>query len=283
MDDSSKKSPPGQKRSRSPNFPGIGLEEALKRVSVTYQHEKRNFAHVDTLLHHWGYKPGSGMGGVVLAALSAYGFITLEGSGRTRKAKVSDLGLRLLLMDPDEHATDRQRLLKDAALKPRIHSELWSEYDGTLPSDATLRLDLVSERGFTDAAAREFVPRFKETITYAGLTSADKLTTDVGDKGEASTEIKSTTPSPIRRPQPPTIFDAMVESRKLISGGEVLQFPIPLPDTDQLAALQVPKRMSEAAWRQMMAIINAYKPSIVKEPAESEASVKPASEPDPTA
>jgi len=39
---------------------------------------------------------------------------------------------------------------------------------------------------------------------------------------------------------------------------------IATPDSRELAGLQVPSTMTEADWAQMLAIINAYKPSIVK-------------------
>jgi hypothetical protein len=119
-------------------------------------------------------------------------------------------------------------------------------------------------------------------FAFAGLTLADKLSTEGGDNEERASDVQSTATPPVYLSKGPTLFGAMVESRRLISAEYVLQFPIPLPDTNQLAGLQVPARMSEAAWAQMMAIINAYKPSIVKEPLAREESARSALQPDST-
>ena len=190
---------------------------------------------------------------VTLAALLKFGLLIDEGSGADRKAKLTDLALGILL-DEREDSQERQALIRQAALLPTIHADLWETYSANLPSDATLRLYLTKDRGFNPSALDDFIRQFRQTIAFAKLTEDDKLA-DNGSKVEEKRELP---------PPSPTIFGALLESRKMISG-EVLQFPIPLPDTDELAGLQVPKRMSQAAWDQMMAIIKAYKPSIVKD------------------
>src|SRR5207253_10235130 len=75
----------GKARPRSPSYPGIDLATAIERARTMFEHEHRSAAHVDVLYSHWGHKPKSGAGGVVLAALKKYGLITDDGSGANRR------------------------------------------------------------------------------------------------------------------------------------------------------------------------------------------------------
>jgi hypothetical protein len=283
---------PKKKRARSPNFPAITLKDAVERARTIFKEEGRNFAHEDTILGHWQYKPRSGGGWSVLAAVKSFGLVTQEGSGNTSRYRVSDSALKLVMKSGDEHADERQDVLKDAALKPRIHRELWTTYSGTLPSNQTLEYELVSNWGFTPVAAKEFVPRFRETISYAALTAADTLTGNGGDNGDDANEFASddpfrarsavTTPSKVVKAPPgsATRFDERISTES--SATTVI--PILLPGVGQAGALKLPTRMSEAEWNTMLAIIAAYKPTIVQlGPSGREPEVpKPASQKDPS-
>ena len=59
------------KRGRSPSYPGLNLEEAIQRTKTLYAHESQNSAHVAVVLGHWGYKPKSGLGLVILCSTQA--------------------------------------------------------------------------------------------------------------------------------------------------------------------------------------------------------------------
>jgi len=255
--------PTTKKKQRSPSYPGIGLEAAITRAKALYKEENRNYAHVDTAIGHWGYKPKSGAGLVVLAALKKFGLIDEEGGGSTRKVRISEDARRLLLLDSAEHGAERSRLLKTLALKPTIHAELWKKYSSALPSDASLRLELITERGFTDLAVREFIPQFRATIAYAGLTSGDK----VADNETASEEAN---PDPFEIPavsqQASTApVTAVGTPTKPQPNTRVLNLPLP---GDAWAALQVPFPMTEDAWEQMLDVLKVMKRGIVQLPKE---------------
>src|SRR5215510_220703 len=47
---------------RSPSYPGIDLEAALKRAREVYVHEKQHDAPVESVVMHWGYSPRSSGG-----------------------------------------------------------------------------------------------------------------------------------------------------------------------------------------------------------------------------
>lgn len=256
-------------RARSPNFPAVTLGDAVERARAVFKEEGRNFAHEDTILAHWKYKPRSGGGWSVLAALKSYGLLTQDGVGNTRRYRVSDSALRLVMKIGNEHSAERQEVLKDAALKPRIHQELWNKYSGSLPSNQTLEYELVSNWGFTPGAAKEFVPRFRDTIAFAGLTPADRLTGDEEDNSGRSNEFSSDDPfatggTVIQPPSPPKVVKPSPGTFEKAKESETTVIPILLPGVGQAGALKVPTTMSEAEWKTMLAIINAYKPTIVQ-------------------
>src|SRR5207244_2704806 len=97
----------------------------------------------------------SGAGGVVLAALKKYGLITDDGSGANRRARLTDTALTILL--DDVGSSTRQAVIREAALKPAIHQEVWSKYAGSLPSDQSLRMWLIRDKAFTPSGADEFI------------------------------------------------------------------------------------------------------------------------------
>src|SRR5947209_3634075 len=60
-------------RERSPNYPTIGLPEAIKRVQAIYQQERRNSMPSEVAARHLGYTSLNGHARSVLSALKKYG------------------------------------------------------------------------------------------------------------------------------------------------------------------------------------------------------------------
>lgn len=235
-----------RKRQRSPSYPGIGLEAALDRARTLYEHEGRNAAPNEAILDHWGYAPRSGPGLVAIAALKRFGLLDSEGKGHSR---LSNLALRILL-DEREDSPERDEAVKQAALLPSIHRELWDKYQGQLPSDATLRHFLRLEKGFTDAAASDLIRQFRDTISFANLTAGDELS--VAGEGEERTGIV-TDLVPL-----PTVPRAQGKGR----GAAQRAVPIPLSATEWIV-LQGDFPLSEDAWAQLMRVLEVMKPGLV--------------------
>lgn len=148
---------------RSPNYPVIGLDTALSRVRAVYDAERRNWAPVSSLYAHWGYSATSSGGRQVLAALNSYGLLEFQGSGPNREARVSPRALKWLTDLPDKEAA-----LREAALAPRLHKELWDKYSqGGLPSDQTLRAYLIEQRRFNPDTVESFIQQFRATLAFA--------------------------------------------------------------------------------------------------------------------
>lgn len=165
---------------RSPSYPGIDLAQALDKARVVFQHESRNSAPVSAILTHWGFKATSGPGTVALAALKKFGLMEDQGNGPNRTAKLTDLAFRILL-DEREESPERAAAIREAALKPGIHADLWTKYAGDIPSDATLRHHLRVDRKFTGSGADEFIRQFRSTIDFAKLKEAGSISPERGE------------------------------------------------------------------------------------------------------
>ncbi len=244
---------PKRKRGRSPSYPGIDLKEAVDKARILYNKEGRNAAPVETILAHWGYKRDSGPGYTALAAVKKFGLLNDEGSGPRRKARLSDKALRILL-DQRDDSRERLQALQSAALAPPIHADLWRKYEAALPSEATLKYELQMDRNFTERGADEFIPQYKRTIEFAQLTDHDKLSGEIEDKPLQESEGFMA---------PPTKLEAPPEAPAIEKHQpRVIQLPI---SATEWAALQAPFPITEAKWKQMLAVLEAMKPALVKD------------------
>ena len=117
----------------------------------------------------WGYK--SGAGNQIAAALKAYGLAEFHGKTDKREIRISEAGRRILLDAPE-----KSKLLKEAALKPSLHAELWKKYGGELPpANIMIRQHLLLDQNFNRSLVDSFISQFRATIAYAGLAVSGKL------------------------------------------------------------------------------------------------------------
>ena len=251
-----------RKRGRSPSYPGIDLKEALLRSHALYQRERGHAAPIETILNHWGYKPGSGPGLVALAALKKFGLLIDEGTGKSRKARLSDSAIKIAL-DTRPETGARYKALQNAALSPTIHRELWNKYGDALPSDLNLRYELVTERSFTEAGADEFIPQYRRTLAFAHLLDGGKLSVDDEDK-DAKGDDFMTPPATLTKP-PPASPPLPGEPTKR----ETRVYQIPLPG-DESAALQVTYPLTARGWTQLENMLKVMKVGIVEGNGEAE-------------
>jgi hypothetical protein len=132
--------------------------------------EKQYPVAVSHVADMWGYASLNGPAAQAVSALRKFGLVNEDGSKDDRVISVSDLAV-VILSHPSSDA--RAEAIKEAALMPQIHLEMWDTYGPNLPSDANLTWRLVRERAFTDTGAKEFLREWRETIAFAGLTEAD--------------------------------------------------------------------------------------------------------------
>lgn len=255
---------PKRKRERSPSYPAISLGPAVEKAKDLYQVERSYLAPIDTILKDWGYAPKSGAGLVVVAALLKFGLLEDEGSGPARKARITEFGQRII-RDTREESPDRARLLREAALRPQIHRELWDRFGGELPSDSNLHATMIFEFGFTDGGAKEFIREYKDTIAYARLTDDD-------DDHSASPTSYPVAPSAseITAASVPSHAGFPTVVRRPATAGVPAPIVLPLPiatSMDRWPSLVLPYRLTKAEWDSMKTLLNAMENGIVEQTA----------------
>lgn len=167
-------------KDRSPNYPAIGLRKALECAQKLFESDKRQFVLVPRAAVIFGFSAKSSGALLSISAMKKYGLLSEEGTGDTRKVKLTDAAISLL----NPSFPNRNELLRQAALKPGIHAEIWAKVsDGA--SDGTIRDFLVYEKRFIDQAADTLIEQFNDTMEFAKLRSLDK-NGDVGAAGDDS-------------------------------------------------------------------------------------------------
>lgn len=170
-------------RTRSPAYPGIGLEIAIKRTKELYTQEKMNPVPLTIAVKRWGFKEKSSGGLVTIAALKSFGLLKDSGSGKDRKLQLTDEARRILL-DTRQESHERDQLIKDAALRPKIHNTLWKKWGTELPSDETVRHALIFDWSFNENIVGDFIKEYKDTILFAKLTESDTISSGSEDKSQ---------------------------------------------------------------------------------------------------
>lgn len=162
----------GAKRERSPSFPYLGLSKALERTETLYAKAKRYETRVADIAKDWGLAPTSSSTDRTVAALLSFGLIDYSGSKETRRIKVSDVGLRIL---DDPRPGVREKLLAEAALRPKIMGEYAALWAGGRPDDDHAIGHLKWDANFTDDGARMFLRVFDDTIRFTSAYTSDKV------------------------------------------------------------------------------------------------------------
>lgn len=161
-------------RTRSPAYPGINLETAIKRAREVHEQDKMNIVPLAIAVKRWGFKEKSSGGLVTVAALKSFGLIKDSGSGKDRKIQLTEDARRILL-DARQDSQDRDMLIKQAALNPKIHNLLWKKWGLELPSDETLKHALTFDYFFNENSVTDFIKEYKDTILFAKLIESDTI------------------------------------------------------------------------------------------------------------
>lgn len=170
------------KRMRSPAYPFIHLGTAIRRAREFYDREQRNAAPLRIAAKHWGYEPKSSGGLQTAAAMISFGLMEDEGTGEKRVLKLTKNALKILL-DGRPDSPERAVLIKQAALAPKIHDQLWKKWSMELPSDESLKHALMFdwEPPFNENTVDGFIKEYKDTIAFAKLAESDSVAGEVKD------------------------------------------------------------------------------------------------------
>lgn len=240
---------PGSLRHRSPNYPAIGLEKAVERAQTLQgQGATKHLIPLTVAFTAWDCK--GALGYRTTAALEAYGLVETEGQTDKRQIRLTESARRILLGAPE-----KPELLRQAALKPSLHAELWKKYEGDLPADGVIKNYLQIDKQFNPNSVDAFIEQFRRTIKYAGLGESDKL--DAEDKQDID-DGEQFIPDQFQMPT--------LDSTKISDSGKrrqtsqpppqgQLPFPLYLSKT-QKAMLYVPAAMTQAEYDELKKQIN---------------------------
>lgn len=149
-------------------------QKALDRARTFYSQERRNATPAPVAVTLWGYSEKSSGGQQTIGALKSYGLMEDDGRGETRRVRLSDLALAILLDDRPGSA-ERTAALKTAATKPKIMAEIVEKWPEHPPADATLRYFLLKDKSFSDEAAGDVLEIFNQNKDFARLYTSDTL------------------------------------------------------------------------------------------------------------
>lgn len=214
-------------KERSPNYPAIGLSDAITAIKALYEKEKRTAVPGVVAAKAIGYGSLSGPARVKLAALKKYGL--LEGDERSGM-RIAELGMHIMFpASPEDEDESRRK----AALNPELFRALYENFAEA--SDDALRSYLITRMHFAPIGAKQVIAAFRDTIAFANLQKAEYNASNMSDKREAKVQAEATSGSSFdfsgfNRPQQPKPVAAKVFTWPLskgvtaevrFSGGEV--------------------------------------------------------------
>ncbi|MBK8200448.1 MAG: hypothetical protein IPK75_19035 [Acidobacteria bacterium] len=243
------------KKSRSPNFPSIGLQRAVDLLGKLYAEEGEHSVPVALAAQHWGYGPKSSVWMQAVGALKYYGLVVDEGSREARKIKLSPLARRILL-DKRPDSPERAKALAEAALNPALHARIWEHFEGKLPSPANLEHYLVFDLGLLEKPAKSLAGQFIGTVAYAGLGK------DNGADGAQPPPAGDDAP-PFEEPPPEFKPRGGSWAPKPPQDPQMRDFPITLPSLS-VAYLRLPYPMSDGDFELLEVWLKAMKAKLTQ-------------------
>jgi len=164
------------KRHRSPNYPYVGLRQAVERVRKLYEKDGKAGAPPEIAAVHIGFGKPHGEAMSVLAALKKFGLVS-ESNGRLAPTQRA-----LEIINLSEADIRRRQAIQDAVMEPAIYRELIEQHrESGWPSNDVLASELVTYRNFNPNAVNAFVEELKDSLQFSGLSEIVALELTVED------------------------------------------------------------------------------------------------------
>lgn len=243
-------------RTRSPSYPAIGLEEAITRTGAIYRNYITHAVRVPTVITMFGLSPRSGTGSGIVAALIKFGLLNDEGTGDARAVNVTDIGRRIVLRPMD--SAERIQLVRDAALRPTIHRELWERFGATLPDDTLLKDFLIVDRAFNPAVVDDFIQEYRDTLAYAGLLGGDNIVPQAQDEGLPEDDVVSAT---VLGATARATAEALPGAVRATAVAPTEKLRLPMFDK-AVISMSWDTPMTEDEWEAMVTMLTALKPAM---------------------
>jgi hypothetical protein len=143
-------------KTRSPQYPAIGLKEAIEKVAAVYNRDYQATTQRDVIASHMGYNSLNGKSLGVLSAAGKFGLL----EGRDSEYRVSDLAVRILAHQPGD--PERAAAVQEAAALPDLFQELDKRFSNGKVSDQSIRSYLIMQK-FIPAASDAAIRSYRET------------------------------------------------------------------------------------------------------------------------
>jgi hypothetical protein len=147
---------------RSPNYPSIGLEEAIKDSRLLWDREQRTWVPPSVAATAWGYKSLSGPARQTIASLKQFGLLQSSGNG----VALTDLAVEILHQPPDSAAW--QEAVMTASVKPPLFRDLVGDFNHA--SNEALKAYLITKRRFSEDGSKRVTKAFRETMSLVNRT-----------------------------------------------------------------------------------------------------------------
>ncbi|SRR6266481_341977 len=203
---------PPKIRHRSPSYPVIGLKDALERTKKFYVVDGRGGAPTDMAAKHIGFASAHGQALSVLSALKKFGLL----EDRAGRVVLTQRALELITLPEDDPR--RSESLRKAALSPTIYGGLIKQFKAngaaSLPSNETLRAELIAYKDFNPNAVDDFIRAFRETLDFSGLSDFSMIES-VDEAQSEDAEESGGVNEPLARMRNPTIVRVVNNEEKI--------------------------------------------------------------------
>jgi len=158
------------KRTRSPAYPAISLRDAVQRIQQIYTNIHSHPTHSEVVADILKFKPGGSAFNTTSSALKKFGLMETMPQN-PQSMRVTELGRDLAILNAD--GVEWKDAAAKAALLPEIYRDLHELYGANLPSNPTIRVYLIRERGFNPNHVDAMITDFRASMEYAGLDQAN--------------------------------------------------------------------------------------------------------------
>lgn len=169
-------------KARSPQYPVIGLGEAVAKAKAVYGEDYQNRIPKLVVAKHMGFKALHGKSLGVLATLSRYGLL----EGRGAEYRVTDRAVAILAHPPG--SPERIAEIKAAAGAPAIFQDLDKRFPDGKGSDEGLRAYLLTNHFIPDAA-ETVIRSYRETKRVVAAEAKGYDSTSEEEAFEALTGV----------------------------------------------------------------------------------------------
>lgn len=184
-------------RLRSPNYPAIGLPEAIDRVRKLHERQHQTPEEREVVAQHLGYGGLNGKSLKIVSALTKYGLLEKTQDGRLR---VTDRAIDIIA--PEDGVPSQA--ICDAAFSPDLFSDIRERWPDHSPTDESLRAYLI-RRQFAQSAISDVIHNYRET---SDLVTQVSTGSDASKPPPQETKTSSLRVDPSARPPKETAFHA---------------------------------------------------------------------------